>query len=108
MLCVRSDPSARLWRVWRAESDDRDFRDANWQTVAESPRAAARFVLREPAQGYSAVIGEAAFGARLRAFTLSTSLSVVAAETERPYGTHPAGDSALCPELESTPAVSVP
>ena len=49
-LCVRSEPAARRWRVWRAVSDDRDFRDAEWQPVAESPRSEARFVLREPAQ----------------------------------------------------------
>jgi hypothetical protein len=108
MLCVRSDPAARLWRVWRAESDDRDFRDAKWQTVAESSRAAARFVMREPAQAYAAVVGEAAFGARLRAFTLSTSLNVVAAANEPAYGTHPAGESGLCAQLESTPVVPMP
>ena len=63
MLCVRSDPGARRWRVWRAVSADRDFRDAQWEAVAESPRSAARFVLPEPAQGYVAIVGEAAFGA---------------------------------------------
>jgi PhoPQ-activated pathogenicity-related protein len=108
MLCVRSDPRARRWRVWRAESDDRDFRDAEWHVVAESSRTAARFALTQPTRGYAAVVGEAGFGSLLRAFTLSTSLSVMAAPNEPPYGTQPAGGSGLCSELESTPTVSVP
>ncbi len=108
MLCVRSDPGARRWRVWRAVSADRDFRDAQWHSVAESPRSAARFELREPAEGYAAVVGEAGFGRALHAFTLSTSLSVTAAANEPPYGTQPAGQSGLCAALESTPVVSVP
>ena len=108
MLCVRSDPGARRWRVWRAVSADRDFRDAQWHSVAESPRSAVRFELREPAEGYAAVVGEAGFGRAFHAFTLSTSLSVTAAANEPPYGTQPAGHSGLCAALESTPVVSVP
>jgi PhoPQ-activated pathogenicity-related protein len=108
MLCVRSDPGARRWRVWRADSADRDFRDARWQPVAESSRSAARFVLPKPAQGYTAIFGEATFGAAFRAFTLSTSLSVVTAASEQPYGTQPGGDSGLCSALESTRLVPVP
>jgi PhoPQ-activated pathogenicity-related protein len=108
MLCVRSDPGARRWRVWRAVSADRDFRDAQWEAVAESSRSAARFVLPELEEGYAAIVGEAAFGRALHAYTLSTSLSVTAAPSEPPYGTQPAGDSGLCAALESTPAVPVP
>jgi PhoPQ-activated pathogenicity-related protein len=109
MLCVRSSPRAKAWRVWRADSEDRDFRDEHWQTVAESARGSARFLLKEPAQGYAAVVGEASFGALLQAFTLTTSLNVVAAPDEPPYGTHPAGGtSGLCSALESTPVVSLP
>ncbi len=108
MLCVRSDPGARSWRVWRALSADRDLRDAQWEAVAESPRSAARFVLSDPAQGYAAIVGEAAFGRALHAFTLSTSLSVTAAAGEPSYGTQPAGESGLCESLESIPVVSVP
>jgi PhoPQ-activated pathogenicity-related protein len=108
MLCVRSDPRARRWRVWRAESADRDFRDAEWHVVAESTRSTARFVLREPTQGYAAVVADAGFGALLRAFTLSTSLSVMAAPNEPPYGTRPAGDAGLCAALESTPVAAAP
>ena len=108
MLCVRSDPGARRWRVWRALSADRDFRDARWEAVAESPRSAARFVLPDPARGYAAILGEAAFGRAFHAFTLSTSLSVTAAANEPPYGTQPAGESGLCAALESISPVPVP
>ncbi|HSC13699.1 MAG TPA: PhoPQ-activated protein PqaA family protein [Gammaproteobacteria bacterium] len=108
MLCVRSDRRARRWRVWRAESADRDFRDAEWHVVAESSRAATRFALTEPAQGYAAIVGEAAFGAALRAYTLSTSLSVIAAPNEPPYGTQPAGGAGLCAQIESAPVMPVP
>ena len=108
MLCVRSDPRARRWRVWRAESADRDFRDAEWHVVAESSRAAARFALTKPAQGYAAIVGEAAFGAALRAYALSTSLSVLAAPNEPPYGTQPAGSAGTCAAVESAPVIRVP
>jgi PhoPQ-activated pathogenicity-related protein len=108
MLCVRSAPGARRWRVWRAVSNDRDFRDAQWEIVADSPRSAARFELAEPAQGYAAAFGEAAFGVALRAYTLSTSLSVTEAAREQPYGTQPSGHTGLCAALEETPVVPAP
>jgi PhoPQ-activated pathogenicity-related protein len=108
MLCVRSDPGARRWRVWRALSADRDFRDAQWVIAADSPRSSARFALPDPTQGYAAIVGEAGFGVALRAYTLSTSLSVAAAAGERPYGTQPVGQAGLCEELQSTPVVPVP
>jgi PhoPQ-activated pathogenicity-related protein len=106
-LCVRAD-SARGLRVWSAVSADRDLRDATWQPVAESSSPAARFTLPDPAQGYVAFFGEAAFGSGRRAFTLSTSLTVLAAEGLPPYGTQPAGFDGVCAALESTPAVAVP
>ena len=107
-LCVRAEPAARELRVWRAVSADRDLRDAQWQVVANAPRAAARFALAEPAGGYVALVGEAAFGRGRRAFTLSTSLAVLAAADQQPYGTEPPGRDGLCAALESSPAVFVP
>jgi PhoPQ-activated pathogenicity-related protein len=107
MLCVRSEPGARRLRVWRAVSADRDFRDERWQPMAESSSAQARFVLAHPTQGYAAIVGDAMFGRALRAFSLSTSLSVTAAPSEPPYGTQAAGTSGLCSELASTPVVQV-
>jgi PhoPQ-activated pathogenicity-related protein len=107
-LCVRAEDGARGLRLWRARSADRDLRDAEWEPVARSGSAAARFVLEPPAQGYVALFGEAAFGRGLRAFTLSTSLAVLAGENEPPYGTRPAGrGEGVCAALESSPAVTV-
>ena len=57
---------------------------------------------------YAAIVGDATFGVALRAFTLSTSLSVTSAPSEPPYGTQALGRSGLCAELESAPLVSVP
>jgi PhoPQ-activated pathogenicity-related protein len=105
MLCVRSEPPARGFRVWRAVSADRDLRDAEWQPVAGSSRAAAKFELAAPARGYVAVFGEAAFGAGRRAFTLSTSLAVFAAAGEPPYGTEPLSQDGLCAALDASSAV---
>jgi len=107
-LCVRAADGARSLRLWRAVSADRDLRDAEWELVARSGSSAARFVLEPPAQGYVAVVGEAAFGRGLKAFTLSTSLAVVAADNEPPYGPRPAGRGAgVCAALEAAPAVAV-
>lgn len=106
-LCVRAE-RARGLRVWRAVSADRDLRDAEWRLVADSAHAAARFVLAEPAEGYSAVVGEAEFGSRRRAFTLSTSLAVRSAPGEPPYGTVPAGRDGVCAALKTRSSVVVP
>jgi PhoPQ-activated pathogenicity-related protein len=107
-LCIRAEDGARGVRLWRAVSADRDLRDAQWEQVARSGASAARFILDPPEQGYVALVGEAAFGRGLRAFKLSTSLAVVAAENEPPYGTRPAGrGEGVCDALESAPAVAV-
>lgn len=102
-LCVRSDPPARRFRLWRAVSADRDLRDARWEPVAEAAGTVARFPLPEPAQGYVGLVGEAVYGRGRRAFALSTSLAVVAAAGEPPYGARPAGSAGLCAALERRP-----
>jgi PhoPQ-activated pathogenicity-related protein len=107
-LCVRSEPAARSVRVWRAISDDRDLRDAEWREVAQSRRTPVRFVLPAPAEGYLAFVGEAEYGAGLRAFALSTSVAVAAAAGELPYGAPPAGYKGVCAALESSPVVQLP
>ena len=108
-LCVRAERGARGLRLWRATSSDRDLRDATWEPAARSALPGARFVLERPAQGYVAVVGEAAFGRGLRAFTLSTSLTVLAAANEPDYGTRPVGrGEGVCAALESSPTVFVP
>jgi PhoPQ-activated pathogenicity-related protein len=106
-LCVRAADGARGLRLWRAVSTDRDLRDAQWEQVARSGSPAARFVVEPPVQGYVALVGEAAFGRGLKAFTLSTSLAVVAAENEPPHGPRPAGrGEGVCAAVESAPAVA--
>jgi PhoPQ-activated pathogenicity-related protein len=108
VLCVLTQPAARGLRLWRAVSSDRDLRDAEWRPAAATRTSAVRFVLEQPAQGYVAVFGEASFGRGLRAFTLSTSLSVFAAPGQPPYGPAPPGRNGLCAELESRPSIRVP
>jgi len=107
-LCVRADPAARQWHLWRAVSAERDLRAAQWQDVVESSQPVARFELARPAAGYVALFAEASFGAGRRAFTLSTNLAVVSAPAERPYGTEPRGQVGICRDLAATAALPVP
>ncbi len=106
-LCIRAD-GARSLRVWRAESADRDLRDANWLPAVNVQSAAARFVLAEPTDGYVGVFGEAEFGTGRRAFTLSTSLNVLNAAADPPYGTTPSGNNNVCAALETRAPIAVP
>jgi PhoPQ-activated pathogenicity-related protein len=101
-LCVRAE-DARSLRVWRAVSADRDFRDAQWEAVVEARGAAGRFELPRPADGYVALFGEARFGARLRAFALTTGLAVVAAPGQPPYGTEPPSTTGICSTIDRGP-----
>jgi len=97
VLCVRSaKPGAGSLKLWRASSDDRDFRDSKWAPAGESRTAAARFVLSRPASGYAAAFVEANFGRALKAFALSTNMAVLPAAAERDYGTRPTGSPGIC------------
>ena len=104
-LCIRA-PAARGLQLWRAASADRDFRDAEWSVAADSRGESARFLLPRPTQGYVAVFGQVAFGRGLKAFVLSTSLDVVAAPGEPPYGTNPPGVAGVCSSTKATVAVA--
>jgi hypothetical protein len=84
------------------------LRAAEWAPAASSARSAAKFVIDEPEHGYVALVGEATFGSRRRAFTLSTSLTVLAAADEPPYGTQALGREGVCAGLESAPIVTLP
>jgi PhoPQ-activated pathogenicity-related protein len=96
-LCVRSAaPGARQLKLWRASSDDRDFRDAHWDTAVETDASAVQFVLPRPPSGYTAAFVEAGFGRGLKAFVLSTNMAVFPAEGERDYGTRPHGHDGVC------------
>ena len=96
-LCVRSAaPAARQLRLWRAGSDDRDFRDAQWTAALEADGGSVRFVLPRPRSGYAAAFVEAGFGRALKAFVLSTNMAVLPAPGEPPYGTQPRGHEGVC------------
>jgi PhoPQ-activated pathogenicity-related protein len=101
-LCVDSK-DARGVLLWRAVSSDRDFRDAEWNSVVETRRSRGRFDVERPTEGYVAVFGEVKYGALLRAFSLSTSLTVLAAEGNPPYGTEPLSTAEVCSTIDSAP-----
>jgi len=78
VLCFRSDVRPYEARSWIANSDDRDFRDAQWtSTSLELEGGIYVFELPRPSNGYSAVYGEAVFGAGRYAYSLSTTLTVL-------------------------------
>ena len=106
-LCIKAD-NARGLRIWRAVSADRDFRDAQWQSVVDVKRARGRFDLERPAEGYVAMFGEARYGVALHAFALSTGLAVVAAAGNPPYGTQPLRTGTVCSNLQGVATVPVP
>lgn len=101
-LCIDAK-GARSLHVWRADSADRDFRDAQWQDVVETRRSRGSFALERPAAGYAAVFGEMRFGAALKAFSLSTGLTVLAAADNPPYGTEPVSTADVCSAINSAP-----
>jgi len=101
-LCIDAK-GARALHVWRADSTDRDFRDAQWQDVVATRRSRGAFVLERPTEGYAAIFGEMRFGAALKAFSLSTGLTVLAAAQNPPYGTDPLSTAEVCPRIESAP-----
>jgi PhoPQ-activated pathogenicity-related protein len=105
-LCIHA-PDARVLRLWRAVSADRDFRDAEWQVSAQARGEQARFSLEPPGAGYAALFGQVTFGGGRRAFELSTSLAVVAARGEPEYGTEPSGTADVCAGLAGEAAVPV-
>jgi PhoPQ-activated pathogenicity-related protein len=106
-LCVRSaQPGALRLRLWRARSDDRDFRDATWTTTVEAKTATARFVLPRPASGYVAAFVEAGFGHALKAFALSTNMAVLPSASERDYGTRPTGVPGVCAAAAKAPELA--
>jgi PhoPQ-activated pathogenicity-related protein len=106
-LCINAE-GARGLRIWRAVSADRDFRDAQWQSVVDVRRSRGRFALERPAEGYVAMFGEVRYGAALKAFALSTGLAVAAAPGNPPYGTEPLSTGSVCSTLGGAAAVPVP
>jgi len=105
-LCVRSDPKPTAVRLWTANSDGRDFRQATWSAGAEiSARDAANVRLDPPATGYRSVVAEVDYGHLLGAYSLSTNLAVLAAPGTAEPGPRPHGVTGVCtthvPELKT-------
>ena len=100
-LCVRADPAPARVRVWRSASDNRDFRDAVWESWREQGRAASyTFPLGRPETGYAGVFAEVVFGRGRSAFSLSTNLAVLAASAAADYGPRPRGTQGVCARSE--------
>jgi len=105
-LCVRSDPKPTAVRLWTANADGRDFRQATWSAGAEmSARDAASIALEPPAAGYRSVVAEVDYGHLLGAYSLSTNLAVLAAPGTAEPGPRPHGVTGVCtthvPELKT-------
>jgi PhoPQ-activated pathogenicity-related protein len=105
-LCVRSDPKPTAVRLWTANADGRDFRQATWSAGAEmSARDAASIALEPPATGYRSVVAEVDYGHLLGAYSLSTNLAVLGAPGSPEPGPRPHGIAGVCtahvPELKA-------
>lgn len=97
-LCVAAVPAPERIIVREAESDDRDFRDATWQTVAGSA-ASARFVWERarPDAGYAAVFAELQFRGELP-YSLTTTPAVIPARGQTPLEPGMVSQGEACPD----------
>jgi PhoPQ-activated pathogenicity-related protein len=95
-LCVRSKPAPAAVRLWSAASATRDFRDAVWTENPARRGGARSFTVSRPADGYSAVFAEAAFGRGRAAYTLSTNLAVLASAAAADPQLRPNGSRGVC------------
>jgi PhoPQ-activated pathogenicity-related protein len=105
-LCVRSDPKPTAVRLWSANADGRDFRQATWSAGDEiSARDAASIALEPPSAGYRSVVAEVDYGHLLGAYSLSTNLAVLGAPGLPEPGPRPHGVAGVCtshaPELKA-------
>jgi PhoPQ-activated pathogenicity-related protein len=82
-LELSSDSKPEAVRMWTANSETRDFREARWesQDVRAEGGEGRRFVvdIKKPARGFAAIFAEAQFNGRPMPFYLSTNLRVVPA-----------------------------
>ena len=96
-LCVSAHPPANAVRFWRATSATRDFRDAVWVAEASSARGGVSAVAtRRPQQGYVAVFGEMEFGRGSRAYSFSTNLAILSAQSSDGGWPQPTGHRGVC------------
>jgi PhoPQ-activated pathogenicity-related protein len=96
-LCVSAQPRPKVVRFWRAASATRDFRDAVWTAEGGSARGGVSAVTTDrPRQGYVAVFGEAVFGRGSRAYSFSTNLAIVSAQSSADAWPQPIGNRGVC------------
>ncbi|MCI0704896.1 MAG: PhoPQ-activated pathogenicity-related family protein [Planctomycetia bacterium] len=76
-LVTKSDAKAKAVRVWKAESDTRDFRQARW---VEDRDAKLPVEVRAPAKGFVAFFAETEYEMDKLTFTLSTQLQILEAK----------------------------
>ncbi len=78
VLSVSVDPIPRRVAAWVAHSPTRDFRQANWGSQRlKRARDSYRFATRKPAEGYTALFGEAVFGKRRQRYYLSSNVRII-------------------------------
>ena len=79
-LTIDSDQPIKTCRIWLAETEERDFRDANWRPTPITPNSTEyRYELEIPTAGYAALFGEMIYEAKHYPLYLSTSVRVVGA-----------------------------
>ncbi len=94
-LCMRSDIAPRNVRIWVAESDSTDFREARWTSRRARTRGDAHvFTLRLQRADYAAMFGEFEYGPAER-FHLTTNVRIVGPDVP---GREPHSDPGVCPD----------
>lgn len=96
-LCIVADPAPARVVYWRAESHDRDFRDARFRPTPLGSGGAARVVeLERPETGYAAVYADLRFDHGAAPYYLSTAPAILTAAGADPVEPAPAGNGAAC------------
>ncbi len=94
-LCMRSDVPPRNTRVWIAESDSTDFRQARWTSRRVRTRGDVQvFTLQRQRAAYAAMFGEFEYGPAER-YHLTTNVRIVGPDVPSP---EPHSDPGVCPD----------
>jgi PhoPQ-activated pathogenicity-related protein len=94
-LCMRSDIVPRNTRIWIAESDSADFRQARWTSRRTRTRGDVHvFTLQRQRADYAAMFGEFEYGPAER-YHLTTNVRIVGPDVP---GREPHSDAGVCPD----------
>ena len=74
---MKSENKPKSVHVWTAQSDTRDFRKARW---TEDTTAAAPFVVKAPAAGFSAFLAICEYEMDGLTFDIATQLEILEAK----------------------------